>query len=179
MGNVTHDVLHHARCPVTVVPADGSHARSTDSDAPKTTIGSILALIDFSDVTPAVMAETERLARAFDCRVMLAHVEPPAPLAVDFAPPPGPDTVAEAEHEALSRLGESLRQCGLAETTRVSRGQVLDSALRLAKELAPDLIIMGSHGHGALYNLFVGSVTSGVLRQVTCPVVVVPAVGRR
>jgi nucleotide-binding universal stress UspA family protein len=35
-----------------------------------------------------------------------------------------------------------------------------------------DLIVMGSHGHGALKNLFVGSVTAKVIAQSNIPVVV-------
>ena len=34
---------------------------------------------------------------------------------------------------------------------------------------------MGSHGHGAIYELLVGSVTEGVLRKARCPVLVVPS----
>lgn len=41
--------------------------------------------------------------------------------------------------------------------------------------LAADAIVLGSHGHGALYDLLVGSVAEGVLRRAPCPVVVVPS----
>ena len=33
---------------------------------------------------------------------------------------------------------------------------------------------MGSHGHGAVYHLFTGSVVTGVLKHTGCPVLVVP-----
>jgi nucleotide-binding universal stress UspA family protein len=33
---------------------------------------------------------------------------------------------------------------------------------------------MGSHGHGALYNLLVGGTASGVIQKSPCPVVIVP-----
>ncbi|MEO8353471.1 MAG: universal stress protein, partial [Chthoniobacteraceae bacterium] len=42
-------------------------------------------------------------------------------------------------------------------------------------EHGADMIVMGSHGHGSFYELLVGSVTSGVLRDARCPVLVVPA----
>ena len=38
---------------------------------------------------------------------------------------------------------------------------------------ASDLIVMGSHGHGALSGLFVGSVTSNVLANCKTPVLVI------
>jgi len=34
--------------------------------------------------------------------------------------------------------------------------------------------VMGSHGHGMLHHLLVGSVTEGVLKKATCPVTIVP-----
>jgi nucleotide-binding universal stress UspA family protein len=44
-----------------------------------------------------------------------------------------------------------------------------------ADRLEATLIVMGSHGHGALFNLLMGTVCNGVLRKSRCPVVVVPA----
>jgi nucleotide-binding universal stress UspA family protein len=37
------------------------------------------------------------------------------------------------------------------------------------------LIVIGSHGHGALYHLFAGDVASGILKDAKCPVLVVPS----
>jgi len=34
--------------------------------------------------------------------------------------------------------------------------------------------VMGTHGHGAMYNLLVGGVTKGVLKRSTRPVLLVP-----
>ena len=42
------------------------------------------------------------------------------------------------------------------------------------KKLEADLVIMGAHRHGALYNLFVGSVASEVMKRMTFPLLLVP-----
>ena len=42
-------------------------------------------------------------------------------------------------------------------------------------DLARDLMVMGAHGHGAMYNLLVGSATKGVLTHSARPVLLVPA----
>ncbi len=177
LGNVTHGVLHHARCPVTVVPAARTHLNPATDDRliPGTTqIHSILALVDFSDLTKSVMKQAELLALAFDSRVTLLHVIPPDPLVVDFAPPPGTETEAEACRAGLDLLRKQLESAGLEADILEDTGPVLEVVRHQVDKLAPDLIIMGSHGHGALYNLFVGSVTAGLLHHASCPVVVVP-----
>jgi nucleotide-binding universal stress UspA family protein len=35
--------------------------------------------------------------------------------------------------------------------------------------------VVGSHGHGAAYDLLVGSISAGIIRKAEVPVVVVPA----
>jgi nucleotide-binding universal stress UspA family protein len=46
--------------------------------------------------------------------------------------------------------------------------------LNQADQLNADLIVMRTHGHGAMYNLLVGSATKGVLKRSTRPVLLVP-----
>jgi len=36
------------------------------------------------------------------------------------------------------------------------------------------MLVLGSHGHGALYHLFSGSVVTAVLQKATRPVMVIP-----
>ena len=43
------------------------------------------------------------------------------------------------------------------------------------ERLEADLIMMGSHGHSAIYRLLVGSVTEGVMRKAPCPIMIVPS----
>ncbi len=54
-------------------------------------------------------------------------------------------------------------------------GTVVEEILKTAQEISADLIVMGSHGHGPVYNLLVGSVTEGVLKAGQRPVLLVPA----
>ena len=51
----------------------------------------------------------------------------------------------------------------------------MEEVLQTATEIAADLIVMGSHGHGSVYNLLVGSVTEGILKAGQRPVLLVPA----
>ena len=60
-------------------------------------------------------------------------------------------------------------------TARQFEGSVMETLLNQIEEIHPDVIIMGSHGHGALYHLIVGSVASGILKHAGCPVLLIPS----
>ncbi|MDE2094184.1 MAG: universal stress protein [Burkholderiales bacterium] len=52
-------------------------------------------------------------------------------------------------------------------------GQPADAIARLAESGRFDLVAMGSHGHGVIANLVLGSVATKVLAQCTTPVLLV------
>jgi nucleotide-binding universal stress UspA family protein len=49
-----------------------------------------------------------------------------------------------------------------------------DEIVRFAESEAPDLLVLGTHGYGALGRAFIGSVTSRIVRSATCPMLLVP-----
>lgn len=53
-------------------------------------------------------------------------------------------------------------------------GLPADEIIAAAAEHGADLLVMGSHGHGAIYHLFTGSVVTGVLKRTSRPVLIVP-----
>ena len=84
-----------------------------------------------------------------------------------------------AEQTAQARLRSLAQQCekrGVAVRTLQRLGHPV--AEILARAGAASFVVMGSHGHGAMYDLLVGSTTQGVLRQAPCPVLVVPPARR-
>ena len=50
----------------------------------------------------------------------------------------------------------------------------MDTILAEATKLDADMIVIGTHGHGAMYRLLVGSVSEGVLHKSKCPILVIP-----
>jgi nucleotide-binding universal stress UspA family protein len=55
------------------------------------------------------------------------------------------------------------------------QGPVLASILEMSHKLSADMLIMGSHQHGALYRLVHGDTTAEAVTQAPCPVLVVPS----
>lgn len=144
----------------------------------------ILVPVDFSPVTRQVVREAAKLARLVKGRIVLAHV---IPLPVVTSEPYGLvlDNMAaymvaagKAADRHLARLGASLRRSGLAcQVVRVI-GFPVQSLMELAKKRGADYIVIGSHGHSALYDMFVGSTARGVLKRSSCPVIVVPTAAK-
>lgn len=139
----------------------------------------ILAAIDFSEVTPATIAQAETMARAFGCKLWLIHAVAPEPEFVGFGtgPPSVRDNVAHAyqkEHHQLQEWAETLRQKGIDTTGLTIQGATIETILAEVEKLKADLVIVGSHGHGRLFKAIVGSVSEGIIRKADCPVLVVP-----
>jgi nucleotide-binding universal stress UspA family protein len=67
----------------------------------------------------------------------------------------------------------------LSATLHEPTGDVVGEILECARAVKADAIVMGRHGHGAMYNLLVGSVTEGVLKRASCPVFLVPSAERK
>ncbi|MGD9016807.1 MAG: universal stress protein [Desulfobacterales bacterium] len=83
-----------------------------------------------------------------------------------------------AIREVLDRFCANLRpgsddQVGAMDETLVVQGNPVKEILKTAKEKSCDLIVMGSHGQGALMDAMMGSTTSRVLRRSQTPVLVV------
>lgn len=136
----------------------------------------ILAPIDFSDATDPVLAAAIEMARVFSADVVLAHATEPPVIVDEYSPVLEEMLVAEEEAvaEKLEHLRRRFSDLGIKADTRQLYGAAPREVAEEARRLRPDLIVIGSHGHGALYDLLVGSVTAHILRHAACPVLVVP-----
>ena len=147
-------------------------------------MNTILVPVDFSDTTAPVLAEAQVLAKALGGELVLLKVAEPEPDFVGFEPGPATVRVAvahdyRAEHVRLDELKAQAAASGLAVMALHVQGPIVEKILDQAEERGARMIVMGSHGHGALYELLVGSITQGVLKGAKCPVVVVPAHGKK
>jgi nucleotide-binding universal stress UspA family protein len=139
----------------------------------------VLAPVDFSSATPGVVAEAATLAKALAAKVVvLSIIQPPVsipeyPLLDNIAEITTAGEKAAAKH--LARVQGELEAQGLEVETLQFVGSPITHIVKQAAALKADYIVMGSHGHTALYDLLVGSTTHGVLLRATCPVIILPA----
>jgi len=143
-------------------------------------MNNILCLVDFSDVTERVVKEAASLAKAFSSKLWLLHVAAPDPAFVGYevGPQHERDWRSETlhdEHKYIQTRSKELQDEGIDCTALLVQGSTVEAILAEADRLDIDMIVMGSHGHGPLHTVLVGSTTHGIVRSVTCPVVLVPA----
>lgn len=143
----------------------------------------VLAAVDFSDATPGVVDQAAILARALGAELVILHVAAPDPDFVGYET--GPQSVRDQLAEHYHREHRQLQDWERETRERVPgcrallvRGPTVEKILDQVRNLDAGWVVLGSHGHGALHNLLVGSAAEGVLRQSPVPVVVVPGRAR-
>lgn len=103
------------------------------------------------------------------------HVSTPLPLRAAHAV--GKDITdgyyAEEAGHATDKALQSLAQAGLVARLIATRGDAGEEIAREAVHGGYDMIVMGSHGHGALSGLVMGSVATKVLASCKVPVLLV------
>ncbi len=143
----------------------------------------ILAAVDFSESTKLVVEEAATLAEALGSRLVVVHVAAPNPDFVGYEA--GPPSVRDArahelrmERSELRSIADSLQARGLSAESMLVQGPTIEKILEEADRLGAQRIVVGTHGRGTFSRALLGSVSQGVVRGATCPVVVVPAPGR-
>ncbi|MEN3290881.1 MAG: hypothetical protein V7642_134 [Burkholderiales bacterium] len=106
----------------------------------------------------------------------LLHVKAPIPLGHARAAA-GSEAVASYYKEeataALAPAEQLLRESGISYQAAYKIGDVAEEIKAYCEKHQVDMIVMGSHGHGALKNLVMGSVTTKVLAITSVPVLIV------
>ena len=141
--------------------------------------GPIVAGIDLTDGSEAVVRAAARQARLSGVRLYLLHVAPPEPDFVAYRRDEiQRDWMAadlKNEHRRIHQFRELLEADDLSVETLTVQGMTADKLLAEMDKLGASLLVVGTHRHGALHGLLTGSVLFDVLRKAPCPVLVVPS----
>ena len=143
----------------------------------------IIAAVDFSNVTSAVTDMAVSVAKCFNADLRLFHVIEPEPSFTTYgfsmAEFPAMGEFRKETQRRADQLMSGLLTKVQAElpnvTTKMTEGVPLHELLKEVNESSADLVVVGSHGHGALASLLLGSVAEGMIRKATVPTLVVPA----
>ena len=140
-------------------------------------IEQILVPIDFEQPSEHALAYAMDLAEALGARVhVITAYQMPIATFPGGEPIATPEIVArlvEASQRALDEACARYRERKVALTSHVEEGDPRDVILRVAREKAANVIVMGTHGRKGIVRLLIGSVTEAVLRTAEVPVVTV------
>lgn len=170
LGSVSHQVLHHATCPVAIVRSEV--ARGDDRPA-RVVVG-----IDGSDTARRALAwaADEARRRRAELRVVHAwHVtalggDPYAATYID--PQPFEDAGAAVLDAALAAVGAGDGPAATTVTGVLVRDHPASAVLEEAG--GADLVVLGARGAGGFAGLLLGSTSTQVVHHAPCPVVVLP-----
>ncbi len=137
----------------------------------------ILLAVDESVIGAAAVRHVAKLAKSLKATPQL-HVLNVVPRLSKAAEKEfgkaGPDRYYQAQFEAsLSPLRPLLKRTRLPFQERTATGDIVPTLLAEARAVKADMIVIGSHGKGALKSLLVGSVTQKVIALSPVPVLVV------
>lgn len=133
----------------------------------------LLAAVDGSEESLRAARLGVELARPFQAKVTLVHAVRPIVLPGD-APWTNLAELEAAELEAGERLVRELKaKLGVDAQTVVKRGPPAQTIVEVASLLDDCLVVVGSHGKGAVKRLLVGSVADRVVHLSHGPVLVV------
>lgn len=138
------------------------------------TYSHILLAADFHDESGKVVARAQALRDANQCKLSIVHVIEPIGVAYggEFPLDLG-DLHRELEKQGRAKLVELGKSLNVpAEQQFLEVGITEREILRVAKEHAADLIVIGSHGRHGLA-LLLGSTANGVLHHAVCDVLAV------
>ena len=139
----------------------------------------LLVCVDLSESTEIIVKKIEEITKALPAKVWLLHNAMPEPDFVEFTvdPQAARESLAKkfhVEHRQIQELANRMRKAGVDTTALLVHGATVETILEEASDLEVDMIVVGTHGRGAMYQLLMGSVSEAVLHKSRFPVLVVP-----
>ncbi len=146
----------------------------------------ILLALDLENGTDRLLAEARRYARALDASVDVVHIAAPDPdiagdrraLKERTALDSGREAKARhlrSEHQQVQAFGAALRQAGVrVDNILAIQGTFPEALFEQVDRSKCDLLILGSHRHGALHRFWYGDAAASAVKQMPCALLVVP-----
>jgi nucleotide-binding universal stress UspA family protein len=135
--------------------------------------------VDFSDGSRRALEQAAAIARRCGSHITLLHVyQTQSP----FDAPPAADDAAVGDQQQVDMLRTALQTFAQSVAGDVAVSFRLRHGANARRPIVAevdaggvDLLVIGSHEHGAFERILLGSTTDAVARKADCPVLAVPA----
>jgi nucleotide-binding universal stress UspA family protein len=140
----------------------------------------VLVATDFGEASAVALNYGRGLARTFGATLHVLHVlddiesraATMAAYGIDF-PQMQKDMAAAAQRQLEALLSDEDREQLHARAVVITSTTPAQSIVQYARDAEVNLIVLGTHGRGAVAHFFVGSVAERVVRTASCPVLTV------
>lgn len=142
----------------------------------------ILFPTDFSDLALVALAHARELTEVFNAQLHCLHVVDDAyqywsamgPESIPVGPPP--ENLLELAGTRMEQFrAEHLADLSCEPVTHVTMGRPFVEIIAYSRDNEIGLIVMGTHGRGAIAHMLLGSTTEKVVRKAPCAVMTVRA----
>lgn len=141
----------------------------------------ILVCTDGSKLAQAAARHAVRLAASLQARLIVLLVTTPFEAPAGYEASPLADQIEQHQRESekmanriLGAIEKQAKDAGVrCKTLHIGKYPPAATIVATAREQKCDLIVMGSHGHGALGQLLLGSVTARVAATSPTPLLIV------
>lgn len=138
----------------------------------------VLTATDFSEPANRALDYAKAIAENFRAELHIVHVTPDVTLDDPMLTASSLAEIQESAESAVAKIDERItaeERDRLAVRTAVVQGEPHDAILAYAAEHRIELIVLGTHGRGAVERLILGSVAEKIVRHAKCPVLTVKA----
>ena len=138
----------------------------------------ILFPTDFSETAAYAWEHAATFAKEFEAEVLLLHVQVPMhPTAEAYLTG---EQWERLYQETAKEAAEQMQKLVQAEALKPDQAKIelragiaFEQIVKAAREVAADLVVMGTHGRTGLAHALIGSVAEKVVRKAPCPVLTV------
>jgi manganese transport protein len=132
----------------------------------------ILVPLDHTHLDRLAVSHAASMARIHGATLYLLHVE--EGVTSQIYGDASSTAEVEAGEQYIDRIAASLRTQGVTVETAIFHSpSPTREIVRYAKEIHPDLVIMGAHGHGGLKDLIFGTTIDPVRHHLEVPILIV------
>ena len=173
LGSTSERIVRHAPCPVLVVREQPVPVRFPGDVLCR--FQRILVPTDFSEASRQALRYATAFAQPCGSEVTLVHVIEPSPYPeFGYAHIPAKEAGLKRDaHKKLESQCEELVRAGVKASSLIRSGSAFHEIAEQARDASADLIVIATHGRGAIAHAFLGSTAERVVRHAPCPVLVV------
>jgi len=138
-------------------------------------LNNILFATDFTDASRNALPFTTALARRYQSTVFLVNVLEEVPITsvpMDYMPPEIEGQRVRAQEQMVELL-KSERFDDLKTDVLIEPGFIWPVLAKMVEDRKIDLLVLGTHGRGAIGRLLLGSVAEEICRHAPCPVITI------